>query len=41
MGPCTFLVTAVVTQTGAQKVTVMETITKTWATKGLAGFYVR
>lgn len=41
MGPCTFVVTAVVTQTpGQKKVTVMETITKTWAAKGVAGFYV-
>ncbi|KAL1528674.1 hypothetical protein AB1Y20_010010 [Prymnesium parvum] len=37
MGPCTFLVTAVVTGDG--KATVASTITKTWKEKGVVGFY--
>jgi len=38
MGPCTFLVTAVVTGAGG-KGGVMETASKTWAEKGIKGFY--
>jgi hypothetical protein len=37
MGPCTFVVTAVVT--GSKDTSVMGTISKTWAEKGLKGFY--
>lgn len=37
MGPCTFLVTAVVT--GGAQTTVLQAASKTWAEKGLVGFY--
>jgi hypothetical protein len=37
MGPCTFLVTAVVT--GGKDVSIMGMMSKTWAEKGLKGFY--
>jgi len=37
MGPCTFVVTAVVT--GGKDVSVMKTVSATWAEKGLKGFY--
>jgi len=37
MGPCTFVVTAVVT--GGKDVSVGKTVSTTWAEKGLKGFY--
>merc|ERR1712224_1098021 len=37
MGPCTFVVTAVVT--GGKDVSVAKTVSSTWAEKGLKGFY--
>jgi len=37
MGPCTFVVTAVVT--GGKDVSVMKTVTSTFAEKGIKGFY--
>jgi hypothetical protein len=37
MGPCTFVVTAVVT--GSKDTSVMKTVSDTWAAKGLKGFY--
>jgi hypothetical protein len=37
MGPCTFLVTASVT--GDKSVSTTQLIAKTWAEKGLKGFY--
>merc|ERR1719408_1006505 len=37
MGPCTFLVTAVVT--GDKNTAVGSLISKTWAEKGIKGFY--
>jgi hypothetical protein len=37
MGPCTFVVTAVVT--GGKDVAVGNVIRETWAKKGIKGFY--
>jgi len=37
MGPCTFVVTAVVT--GSKDTSVMKTVGDTWSAKGLKGFY--
>merc|ERR1719321_779613 len=37
MGPCTFIITALVT--GSKDTTAMGTINKTWAEKGIKGFY--
>merc|ERR550537_853562 len=39
MGPCTFLVTAVVTADPAAKVTLGGKISSTWKEKGIKGFY--
>lgn len=37
MGPCTFLVTGAVT--GDQSVSTVQRIQRTWAAKGIKGFY--
>ncbi len=37
LGPCTFLVTAIVT--GEKGVSTLEIIKKTWNTRGISGFY--
>jgi hypothetical protein len=37
MGPCTFLVTGAVT--GDQSVSTMQRMQRTWAAKGIKGFY--
>jgi hypothetical protein len=37
MGPCTFIITAMVT--GSKDVTAMGMISKTWSEKGIKGFY--
>ena len=39
MGPCTFLVTAVVTAKPGENVSVMGKAAEVWKTKGLLGFY--